>query len=138
MSMAWERTHRRYAVTQAVLAEVARTRRPDLPARLLGEIHTLYGDLETFLADLRRRWYLTFDARLDALLEHPPPDMVRAVADLRRDLDREQPAFRVLFEAYPDRAAAYDQHRRDHHRATLRAATGVDQHTARARTRRVS
>lgn len=133
MSMAWERTHRRYAVTQAVLAEVARTRRPDLPARLLGEIHTLYGDLETFLADLRRRWYLTFDARLDALLEQPPPDMARAVADLRRDLNREQPAFRVLFEAYPDRAAVDS-----HHRATLRAATGVDQHTARARTRRVS
>ncbi len=138
MSMAWERTHRRYAVTQAVLAEVARTRRPDLLAGLLGEIETLYGDLDTFLSDLRRRWYLTFDARLDALLEHPPPDMASAVADLRRDLDREQPAFRILFEAHPDRTAVYDQHHRDHHRATLRAATGVDPHIAHARTRRVS
>jgi hypothetical protein len=74
-----------------------------------------------------------FDARLDELLEHPPPDMARAVADLRHDLDREQPAFRVLFEAHPDTVADYD-HQRDHHRAT----TGVDQPTADARTRRVS
>ena len=133
MSMAWERTHRRYAVTRAVLAEVASTGRPDIPAGLLGEIDTWYGDLDTFLSDLRRRWYLVFDARLDALLEHPPHDMARAVADLRRDLDREQPAFRVLFDAHPDRTAVDD-----HHRATLRAVTGVDQHSAHARTRRVS
>ncbi len=133
MSMAWERTHRRYALTQAVLAEVASTRRPDIPAGLLGEIDTLYGDLDTFLSDLRRRWYLMFDARLDALLEHPPPDVARAVADLRADLDREQPAFRVLFDAHPERTTVDD-----HHRATLRAATGVDQHIAHARTRRVS
>lgn len=133
MSMAWERTHRRYELTQAVLADVTRTGRPDIPAGLLGEIDTLYGDLDTFLSDLRRRWYLMFDARLDALLEHPPPDMVRAVVDLRRDLDCEQPAFRLLFEAHPARIAVDD-----HHRATLRAATGVDQHVAPARTRRVS
>ncbi|MFI7678471.1 hypothetical protein [Actinophytocola sp. NPDC049390] len=120
MSMAWERTHRRYAVTQAVLAAVASTRRPDIPADLLGEIDTLYGDLDTFLSDLRRRWYLMFDARLDALLEQPPPDMARATADLHRDLDREQPAFRILFEAHPDRVAVHDHH------------------TAHARTRRVS
>lgn len=133
MSMAWERTHRRYELTHAVLADVTRTGRADIPAGLLGEIDTLYGDLDTFVADLRRRWYLTFDARLDALLEHSPPDMARAVADLRRDLDREQPAFRLLFEAYPADTAVDD-----HHRATLRAATGVDQPTAHARTRRVS
>ncbi|GAB1509959.1 hypothetical protein [Actinophytocola sp. KF-1] len=138
MSMAWERTHRRYAVTRAVLTAVASTGRPVIPAVLLGEIDALYGDLDAFLSDLRRRWYLVFDARLDALLEHPPPDLAHAVDDLRRDLDREQPAFRVLFEAYPDHAAGYDLDHRDHHRATLRAATGVDQHVARTRTRRVS
>ena len=133
MSVAWERTHRRYELARAVLADVARTGRPDIQAGLLGEIDTLYGDLDTFLSDLRRRWYLTFDARLDALLEHPPPDMARAVADLRRDLDREQPAFRLLFEAHPARVAVDD-----HHSATLRAATGVDQPVAHARARRVS
>jgi len=133
MSMAWERTHRRYELTHAVLADVTRTGRPGLPDGLLGEIEKLYGDLDTFLSDLRRRWYLTFDARLDALLEHPPPDLARAVADLRRDLDREQPAYRLLFEAYPAGTAVDD-----HHRTTLRAATGVDQLVAHARTRRVS
>jgi hypothetical protein len=131
--MAWERTHRRYELTRAVLAAVARTGRPDIPAGLLGEIDELYGDLDTFLSDLRRRWYLMFDARLDAVLEDPPPDMACAVTDLRRDLDREQPAFRLLFEAHPARTAVDD-----HHRAALRAATGVDHHVAHARTRRVS
>jgi hypothetical protein len=133
MSMAWERTRRRYELARAVLAEVRRTGRADLPAALLGEIDTLYGGLDAFLSDLRRRWYQLFDTRLDAVLEHPPPDMARAVAELCHDLDREQPAFRVLFEAYPGRTAVDD-----HHRATLRAATGVDQDIANVRTRRVS
>lgn len=127
MSMAWERTHRRYELTQAVLTHVARTGRAELSPGLLGEIDELYGDVDTFVSDLRRRWCLTFDARLDALLEDPPPDPAAAVAGLRRELDRELPAYRILFDAHPARAAVDD-----HHRATLAAAT------AHARTRRVS
>ena len=96
MSIAWERTHRRYELTRAVLVAVADTGQPDIPAGLRAEIDEAYGDLDTFMADLRRRRQLVFDARLDALLEEPPPDMARAVADLRRDLDREQPAYRLL------------------------------------------
>jgi hypothetical protein len=122
MSMAWERTRRRYNLVRAVLAEVARTGRPDIPADLTGEIDKTFGDFAAFLCDVRRRWYLVFDARLDQLLETPPPNLERAVADLWRDLEREQPGFRVLLEAHPAPTAADV-----HHREALLAATGVDQ-----------
>ncbi|MGH8964476.1 MAG: hypothetical protein ACRDXB_03985 [Actinomycetes bacterium] len=133
MSSAWEGTHRRYALTQDVLAEVART---GSPAALAHEIDAVYGDFDTFLCDLRRRWYLIFDTRLDLLLERPPRNLERAVANLWRDLEREYPAIRVLLDAYPEPTAADA-----HHRAALLAATGVDQDELRTPcvwTRRVS
>jgi hypothetical protein len=138
MSMAWGRTHRRNELIHEVLAEVARTGRPDIPADLAGEIDDVFGDLATFLCDVRRRWYLTFDARLDQLLENPPRHLDRAVADLWRELEREQPAVRVLLDAHPG-PTAVDAHHRD----ALLAATGFDQDHLRAntrhtRTRRVS
>lgn len=133
MSMAWEENRRRYDLVNAALAEVTRTGRPDIPADLAEEIDEVFGDLDAFLRDVRRRWYLTFDARLDFLLENPPPDLDRAVADLWRDLDRERPAVRVLLDAHPARTAVDT-----HHRDVLLAATGVDQFDPHVRTRRVS
>lgn len=121
MSMAWEGTRRRYDLTQAVLAEAARTGLPTVSAALTSEIDAVYGDFATFLCDLRRRWYLIFDTHLDRLLADPPPDLERAVADLWRDLERAHPAMRVLLDAYPEPTAADA-----HHGATLLAATGVD------------
>jgi hypothetical protein len=120
MSMAWEGTRRRYDLVRAVLAEVERT--GQVPGDLAGEITDVFGDVAGFRCEVRRRWYLAFDARLDQVLENPPPNLERAVADLWHDLEREQPAFRVLREAYPAPTAADV-----HHRAALLAATGVDQ-----------
>jgi hypothetical protein len=121
MSVAWERTHRRYEVVNAVLAEVAAT---GGPTALTGEIDEVYGDFGAFLLDVRRRWCQTFDARLDALLACPPPDLEQAISELRDEIDREQPAMRVLFDAHADHPAlaALDAH----HRRTLQASTGVD------------
>jgi hypothetical protein len=133
MSMAWEENHRRYDLVNAALAEVARTGRPDIPADLAEKINEVFGDFDAFLCDVRRRWYLTFDARLDYLLENPPPDLDRAVEDLWRDLDRERPAVRVLLDAHPAHTAVDA-----HHRDVLFAAIGVDQFDLQARTRRVS
>ena len=132
MSMAWEAAHRRYELVRAVLAEVARTGRAEIPADLAGEIKEVYGDFADFRCDVRRRWYLTFDARLDQLLENPPANLGRAVVDLWRDLEREQPGFRVLREAHAEPTAADV-----HHREALLTATGVDQSSWLA-TRRVS
>jgi hypothetical protein len=130
MSMAWERTHRRYELIHAVLAEVARTGRPVVPADLVGEIDDVFGDFAAFLCDVRRRWYLTFDTRLDCLLESPPRDLDRAVAKLWRDLEREQPAMRILLDAHPT-PTPVDAHHRD----VLLTATGVDQYHLHARTK---
>src|SRR5262245_15326303 len=126
MSLAWEGTRRRYELTQAVLAEVARTGRTAVPTDLTSEIEEVYGDVAGFVSDLRRRWYLIFDTRLDFLLENPPPDLDGAIADLRRDLAREHPAMRRLLDAHPE-PTAVDAH----HRVALLIATGVDQQATR-------
>ena len=105
MSLAWEGTHRRYDVVQAVLAEVARTGRGEIPTALTSEIDELYGDFASFVRDLHRRWNLIFDTRLDFLLENPPPDVDRAIANLRHDLAVEHPAMRRLLDAHPDPTA---------------------------------
>lgn len=138
MSMAWEEARRRYSLNRAVLAEIARTGRPTIPTNLATEVDEVFGDFATFLSDARRRWYQAFDARLDQLLENPPRDLNRAVANLWRELEREQPAVRILFDAYPA-TTPVDAH----HRARLLTATGVDQshlhtNTRCIRTRRVS
>lgn len=133
MSMAWGQTRRRYDLINAVLAEVARTGQPDVPANLAGEINEVFGDFAAFLCDVRRRWYQTFDARLDNLLENPPPHLNRAVAELWRELDRERPAVRLLLDAHPA-PTAVDAH----HREALLAATGIDQSDLQVWTRRVS
>lgn len=122
MSLAWEGTHRRYELTQKVLTEVARTGRPTVSSALAGEIDEVYGDFAAFLLDLRRRWYLMFDTHLDGLLENPPRDMARAVAELRRDLERAHRPVRVLLDAHPG-PTSVDAH----HRAALLTATGVDE-----------
>jgi len=127
MSLAWERTHRRYDLVRAVLDEVARTGSPDVPAALRREIDDAFGDFATFLVDVRRRWYQTFDARLDAVLANQSAHLDAAVRALWRELDEEQPATRLLLDGNETVLAAIDAH----HNAALRRATGVDRTTRR-------
>jgi hypothetical protein len=127
MSLAWGRTHRRHDLVHAVLGEVARTGSPDVAAALRQEIDDAFGDFATFLVDVRRRWYQTFDARLDALLANRPAHFDAAVRDLWRDLDEEQPATRLLLDGHEAELAAIDAHQS----AALRTATGVDHATRR-------
>jgi hypothetical protein len=122
MSVAWERTHRRYELGNAVLAEVVAT--GSVPQARLGEIEEVFGDFGTFLQDVRRRWGHVFDTRLDALLAERPADLDRAVRDLRREVDREQPACRALLDEYADHPALVMADA--HHRRVLCAVTGVD------------
>ncbi len=125
MSGAWERTHRRYDLVHTVLDEVAKSGWPVVPTALRDEIDEVFGDFGTFLRDVQRRWYQTFDARLDDLLENPPDDLAGAVRELWQDLDRDQIAARVLLDghaAHPALVAGDVGHRR-----SLLTATGVDQ-----------
>lgn len=125
MSGAWERTHRRYDLVHAVLDEIARSGWPIVPTALRAEIDEVFGDFGAFLRDVQRRWYQTFDARLDDLLENPPEDLEGAVRDLWQNLDRDQVAARVLLDGHAAHPAlaAIDEH----HRRSLLTATGFDQ-----------
>jgi hypothetical protein len=119
----WDRAHRRYQLVHAVLDDIARTGRPVIPARLAGEIDVEFGDFGGFLRDVQQRWYRGFDARLDLVLENEPDDLPAAVAGIWRDLSDAMPAARLLLDAHARHPAltALD----DHHRRTLRSATGI-------------
>ncbi|MEV1171600.1 hypothetical protein [Nonomuraea sp. NPDC049784] len=106
-----------------MLAEIAASGQPAVTGPLADEVETEFGGFGEFLREAQRRWYRTFDARLDALLEDRPPDMRAAVIRLWRALADDMPEVRMLLDAHAgDPALAeFDEH----HRRTLRAATGV-------------
>jgi hypothetical protein len=108
-----------------VLDTVAETR--ELPAGLRAEVEAEFGDLGGFLGEVARRWYRTFDARLDELLERGDRDLPRLV----REVDQALPGARLLLDAHESHPALVDL--REHHRRSLFAATGVDQYEPRMR-----
>lgn len=107
MSEAWERYHRRFRLTQDVLADVARTGTPTISAARRVQIEAEYGDVGDFLRDLRVRWDRMVDARMDAVLEvgHTGDDHAAAVADLRRRLAAEHRPMWLLLNACEDGSA---------------------------------
>jgi hypothetical protein len=123
MTDSWDRLHRRHRLVHAVLDDIARTDRPAVAPRFAAAIDAEFGDLGGFLRDVQLRWYRAFDARLDALLEDEPADLPGAVAELWRELADTMPAARRLLDFHAGHAAlaALDEH----HRRTLRAATGI-------------
>lgn len=121
--MSWSRVHRRHRLVHEVLTDIESTRRPEIPARRQAEVDAEFGGFAEFLREVQLRWYRAFDARLDALLEDPPPDMHAALARLWRDLTGTLPATRFLLDAHTDHPALAGLH--DRHRRTLHAATGV-------------
>ncbi|HEV2782209.1 MAG TPA: hypothetical protein VGX25_22690 [Actinophytocola sp.] len=123
MSDSWNRAHRRYRLVHAVLAGIARTGRPEVPARLAAAVDAEFGDFGEFLRDVQARWYRAFDARLDTVLEVGPDDLPAAVADVWRGLSDTMPAARLLLDAHAEHPALTALH--EHHRRTLRAATGI-------------
>jgi hypothetical protein len=129
MSDSWNRLHRRHELVHAVLDAIASRGKPDIPARFVSAVDAEFGDLGGFLREVQSRWYRAFDARLDMLLEHEPTDLPAAIADLWRGLADTMPAARRLLDAHAAHPAlvAGDEH----HRRTLRYATGIhhDSHT---------
>ncbi len=123
MSLGWEQTRRRFRLVQTVLDAVARTRRPVVPAALRAEVDAEFGDFGGLLGEIARRWYRTFDAHLDELLDSGSVDR-SALRRLARDVDDALPGARLLLDAHEAHPALVDL--REHHRRTLLAATGVD------------
>jgi len=128
MSLGWEQTRRRFRVVQSVLDTVAETRRPELPPALRAEVAAEFGDLGGLLGEVARRWYRTFDARLDELLERESVDRA-ALRGLVNEVDEALPGTRLLLDAHEAHPALADL--REHHRRSLLAATGVDRYEPR-------
>ena len=123
MSSSWDRLHWRNWLVRAVLYEVGRTGRPVVPARFRGDVNVEFGDFGGFLVEVQLRWYRAFDARMDAVLEHEPDDLPAAVADVWAGLADTMPATRLLLDAHAEHPALGALH--EHHRTSLRSATGV-------------
>jgi hypothetical protein len=121
--MSWNRAHHRHQLVHAVLAAISDTGRPEIPPGLRPEVDAEFGGFEEFLREVQIRWYRTFDARLDALIESWPDNIYEALDDLWQDVSRLMPAARSLLDAHVDHQALASLHRR--HRRQLYAATGV-------------
>ena len=126
MSETWDRTRRRYRLSEEVLRDVDRRGLPAL-AGWQERIEAEYDDdggLGGFLRDLQARWRRTFDARLDAVLEDESAELDRAVPRLWAALASELSSTRRILDEYADHptpAALQARHRRQ-----LLALTGVD------------
>lgn len=103
MRGSWERYHRQHQLVNAVVDEVARSRSPHVRRR--DEVDALFGDLDSFLLAVHRRWWTTFDAYLDAVHEEVPDDLPSAVDELWQRLATRNPGMRMLIDAHLHRPA---------------------------------
>jgi hypothetical protein len=121
--MSWSRIHLRQQLVRAVLADIAATGSPEIPAALTDRIDAQYGGFAEFLLAVQVLWYRTFDARLDAVLETWPSDTRGALIQLEKDVDEALTGAKILLDAHHAHPALAEVQRR-HHR-TLSWATGV-------------
>jgi len=112
----------KFRLVTEVLAEVARTGRPEI--RRIDEVREVFGSVDAFLLAVHHRWRTALTARLDALLEDPPTDLDAAVHALWTDPGLGGRGLRSLLDAHaehPALAAAQDRER-----LLVRRDLGVD------------
>lgn len=140
MSTAWQRVHDRHQLSARILADVRRSGRGTVTARWADDIAETFGDLDSFLQHVQRRWYTALAARVDGLLEDDVADRQAAVRALWVDLARTDPASRLLLDAYAGHPALAHGERR--HASLLAAVLApveppdTDDATGTARVRR--
>lgn len=100
MSAAWDRVHDRYRLTQQVLTDVRRRGVHRVMSRWDAEIEAAFGDIDTFLAHVQRRWSTALIARVDSALEQGVGDLTEARRVAARDLAQVDPATPLLLDAY--------------------------------------
>lgn len=105
MSGAWERTHRRYRLVHTALDEVARTGRPEVPGSLRADLDAEFGDFGGFLREIQRRWYRSFDARLDGVLDEGPDDLAAAARQVWQELAGDLAGTLLLLDTYAEHPA---------------------------------
>ncbi|MPZ80868.1 MAG: hypothetical protein GEV28_10900 [Actinophytocola sp.] len=125
MSGAWERTHRRYRLVHTVLDEVARTGRPEVSVSLCADLDAEFGDFGGFLREVQRRWYRSFDARLDGVLDEGPADLAAAAREVWQQLADDLAGTRLLLDAHAEHPALLEL--AEWHRKALVAVVGDDE-----------
>ncbi len=105
----------KFLLVREVLAEAARTGRPEITRR--DEVEAAFGGVEAFLLALHHRWRTALLARLDALLEGAgsPDDFDAAVVAAWNDPTTGGRGVRALLDAHADHpalAAAQERERR--------------------------
>jgi hypothetical protein len=112
----------KFLLVREVLAEVARTGRPEITR--LAEVEAAFGSLDAFLLALHHRWRTAVFAHLDALLEERAEDLEAAVRALWTDPATGGRGLRAVLTAHAERPALADAHERD--RRLVRRDLGVD------------
>jgi hypothetical protein len=103
----------KFLLIREVLAEVARTGRPEITRR--GDVEAAFGDVEAFLLALHHRWRTALFARVDDLIEDAPADFDAAVVAAWSDPATGGRGLRALLDAHADSpalAAAQERERR--------------------------
>lgn len=127
----------KFLLVREVLAETARTGRPEITRR--GDVEAAFGSVEAFLLALHHRWRTALLARLDALIENipaDPPDFDAAVVAAWTDPTTGGRGLRALLDAHADvpaLAAAQEGERR-----RVARDLGVDVPAVGSRTRPVA
>lgn len=140
MSASWARTHRRYQLFDAVLADFGRASGRFATGRIeagrLAEIEVEFGGLNPFLCYAQRRWHTTVVARFDALAEERPRGLADSVGSTgsvgaaRRlwiSLGAERGDLRALLDAYAGTPELDDAERRTRRAAAELAGVDPDQ-----------
>jgi hypothetical protein len=124
----------KYLLIREVLAEAARTGRPEITRS--GDVEAAFGSREAFLLALHHRWRTALLARLDALLEDAPDDFDGAVVAAWTDPTTGGRGLRALLDAHADSPALAAAQERE--RELVRRSVGVEIPAAGARPRAVA
>jgi hypothetical protein len=112
----------KFLLVREVLAEAARTGRPEITRR--GDVEAAFGSVEAFLLALHHRWRTALLARIDALLEDPPADFDAAAVAAWNDPTTGGRGLRALLDAHADSPALAAAQERE--RLFLRRTLGVE------------
>jgi hypothetical protein len=112
----------KFLLVREVLAEAARTGRPEITRR--GDVEAAFGSVEAFLLALHHRWRTALLARIDALLEDPPADFDAAAVAAWIDPTTGGRGLRALLDAHADSPALAAAQERE--RLFLQRTLGVE------------
>ena len=112
----------KFLLVREVLAEAARTGRPEITRR--GDVEAAFGNFEAFLLALHHRWRTALFARIDALLEDSPADFDAAVVAAWTDPTTGGRGLRALLDAHADSPALAAAQERE--RLLLQRTLGVE------------